>query len=114
AALNQKREGMIPTARLSGVYARIERAQLDCERFVREAVAYPQTSPEPITCETEFVRRHVLIGGVEGRVRFKIHIPLPDWCLLVADIVTDLRRPAQPSGSRARRAARSGGPVPPG
>jgi hypothetical protein len=48
------------------VYARIERAQLDCERFVREAVAYRQTSPEPITCETEFVRRHVLIGASKG------------------------------------------------
>jgi hypothetical protein len=78
-----------PSDPLSGVYRRIERAQLNYQRFDTEYRKYIRSKPAPYRCVVE-IDPHRYLWGYNGRVVFKLDKPL-DFGLIVSDIITDLR-----------------------
>jgi len=69
--------------RLGGAYRRLERAQMNLKQFHTEYCQYFASSPCRLNA--------VIHTGGHGEIVSELLVPLPDWAMLVADTVTDLR-----------------------
>ena len=79
----------VPDGRLDGIKTRIERAQENVLRFYSEELAYFE-KPKPYEWGLVFQGSPPL-RGTTGQVVLRIVTSPPDWSLLIADIITDLR-----------------------